>query len=566
MIIGIDLGTTNSSVSYFTEDGAKIIPNRLGKSLTPSVISIDENSNIYVGETALERSAIYYDSTAQVFKRDMGSQKVFKLGQNEFNAEELSSFILKYLKEDAEQFLGEKIEEAVISVPAYFNDEQRKATKKAGEMAGFKVERIISEPTAAAIAYGLYQKKSDVKILVFDLGGGTFDVSILELFNNILEVRAVAGDNYLGGEDFTQILVELFIKENKIDIKSLDLKTLSHILDQAEKCKRGFSDSKISFMNCIINDGRIEFQINIDDYEEACKHLLEKIRNPIKRSLSDTNLRLSQIDDVILVGGSTKLPIIRKFVNKLFGRFPNTSINPDEAVSLGAAIQAALKERNQYIKEVILTDVCPYTLGTEVVMERENNRIEAGYFCPIIDRNTVIPASRTQTLYTVYDNQSKIRINILQGESRFAKNNISLGELFVEVPLALAGEESIDVTYTYDINSILEVEVKVNSTGNKVKQIIKNKNNDMTDEMIEKRMEEISYLKIPPREQEKNKLLLFRSERMYEESVGDARKQLDYIITKFESALKTQDPIKIENAREVFKEELDYIEEEQKLR
>ena len=566
MIIGIDLGTTNSSVSYFTEDGAKIIPNRLGKSLTPSVVSIDENSNIYVGETALERSAVYYDSTAQVFKRDMGSQKVFKLGENEFNAEELSSFILKYLKEDAEHFLGEKVEEAVISVPAYFNDEQRKATKKAGEMAGFKVERIISEPTAAAIAYGLYQKKADAKILVFDLGGGTFDVSILELFNNILEVRAVAGDNYLGGEDFTQILVELFIKKNKIDIESLDSKTLSHILDQAEKCKRGFSDSKISSMNCIINDERIEFQIDIDDYEEACELLLEKIRNPIKRSLSDTNLRLSQIDDVILVGGSTKLPIVRKFVNKLFGRFPNTSINPDEAVSLGAAIQAALKERNQYIKEVILTDVCPYTLGTEVVMERENNRIEAGYFCPIIDRNTVIPASRTQTLYTVYDNQSKIRINILQGESRFAKNNISLGELFVEVPLALAGEESIDVTYTYDINSILEVEVKVNSTGNKVKQIIKNKNNDMTDEMIEKRMEEISYLKIPPREQEKNKLLLFRSERMYEESVGDARKQLDYIITKFESALKTQDPIKIENAREVFKEELDYIEEEQKLR
>lgn len=566
MIIGIDLGTTNSSVSYFTEDGAEIIPNRLGKSLTPSVVSIDENSNIYVGETALERSAVYYDSTAQVFKRDMGSQKVFKLGKNEFNAEELSSFILKYLKEDAEHFLGEKVEEAVISVPAYFNDEQRKATKKAGEMAGFKVERIISEPTAAAIAYGLYQKKADAKILVFDLGGGTFDVSILELFNNILEVRAVAGDNYLGGEDFTQILVELFIKKNKIDIESLDSKTLSHILDQAEKCKRGFSDSKISSMNCIINDERIEFQIDIDDYEEACELLLEKIRNPIKRSLSDTNLRLSQIDDVILVGGSTKLPIVRKFVNKLFGRFPNTSINPDEAVSLGAAIQAALKERNQYIKEVILTDVCPYTLGTEVVMERENNRIEAGYFCPIIDRNTVIPASRTQTLYTVYDNQSKIRINILQGESRFAKNNISLGELFVEVPLALAGEESIDVTYTYDINSILEVEVKVNSTGNKVKQIIKNKNNDMTDEMIEKRMEEISYLKIPPREQEKNKLLLFRSERMYEESVGEARKQLDYIITKFESALKTQDPIKIENAREIFKEELDYIDEDQKLR
>lgn len=566
MIVGIDLGTTNSSVAYFTEDGPKIIPNRLGKNITPSVVSIDEEDNIYVGETALERSALYFSSTAQVFKRDMGSQKVFKLNDKEFKPEELSSFILKYLKEDAEHFLAQAVEEAVISVPAYFNDEQRKATKKAGEMAGFKVERIISEPTAAAVAYGLYQKNPDAKILVFDLGGGTFDVSILELFNNILEVRAVAGDNYLGGEDFTQVLVEMFLKKNKLNINDLDLRSLSHILDQAEKCKRGFSDNKISSMNCVINQENFELQISIDDYEDACELLLEKMRAPIKRSLSDTNLKLTQINEVVLVGGATKLPIVRKFVSKLFGRFPNTTINPDEAVSLGAAIQAAMKERNEYIKEVVLTDVCPYTLGTEVVVTRQDNRIESGYFCPIIERNTVIPASRTETLYTAHDNQKQIRINVLQGESRFARNNISIGELFIDVPPNPAGKESVNVTYTYDINSILEVEVVVNSTKNKAKQIIKNKNNDMTDEMIQKRMEEISYLKIPPREQEKNKLLIFRSERMYEESVGETRRQLEYIIRKFETSLETQDPVKIDAARELFKEELDRIEEDQKLR
>ncbi|BCN30530.1 Hsp70 family protein [Anaeromicropila herbilytica] len=562
MIIGIDLGTTNSLAAYFTEEGPKIIPTRLGNNMVPSVVSIDEEEHVYIGETAKERGILYPESTAEVFKRSMGTTKTFHLGTKDYTAEDLSSLILSTLKEDAEQYLGEKVEEAVISVPAYFNDSQRKATKRAGEMAGLKVERIISEPTAAAISYGLYQKNLNTKILVFDLGGGTFDVSILELYHNILEVRAVAGDNFLGGEDFTEVLVQMFLKEYKLEENSLDHKTRSHIRTQAERCKKEFFEQRVSTMKCNVNGEIIEYKVELSNYEKSCELLLERIRKPIKRSLSDANFKLSELDEIVLVGGATKLPIIRKFVGKLFGRVPNTSINPDEAVALGAAIQGAMKERKEAIKEVILTDVCPFTLGTEVVVERESNRMETGHFYPIIERNTVIPASRTERLYTAHDKQTKIRINILQGESRFARNNLSLGELFIEVPAKPAGEEAVDVTYTYDVNALLEVEATVISTGVKKRQIIKNKDNAMSDEMVEERMRELSYLKIPPREQEANKLLLFRSERLYEESVGELRKQIEYYVQRFEDVLQKQDPVKIEAARAEFKEALDALEEE----
>ncbi|MEE1342591.1 MAG: molecular chaperone HscC [Lachnospiraceae bacterium] len=562
MIIGIDLGTTNSLVAYFTEEGPKIIPNRLGKNLTPSVVSVDENGQIFVGETARERMLLYPDTAASVFKRSMGSEKEYKLGEKSFKAEELSSFILRALKEDAESFLGEPVEEAVISVPAYFNDARRKATKRAGEMAGFKVERIISEPTAAAISYGLYQENKNTKFLVFDLGGGTFDVSILELFGNIIEVRAVAGDNFLGGEDFTQKIIELFLQAHpEIDVTSLDEKTLKHIEKQAEQCKIQLDANKSSKMQCTIQGEAVEFELDAQKYEDACEDLFDKIRGPVKRSLSDAHIKVADIDKVVLVGGATKLSMVRKFVSKLFRSIPDTRINPDEAVALGAAIQGAMKERNEAIKEVILTDVCPFTLGTEVVREREENRFEDGHFCPIIERNTVIPASRTERLYTVSDNQSKIRVNILQGESRFAKNNLSLGELLIDIPKNKAGEEAIDVTYTYDINSILEVEVKVISTGEVTKQIIKNQYTELTDEEIKERMEELSYLKIHPRDQEENKLLLLKGERVYEESLGQDRIMVEHAIHRFEMILNTHDNGKIEEARKEFAQFLEEFQE-----
>lgn len=569
MIIGIDLGTTNSLVAYYAEDGAKIIPNRLGRRLTPSVVAVDEDNQVLVGKTAREYGLLHPQRMAQVFKRSMGSGRRYNLGGREFLAEDLSSFVLRALKEDAEARLGEKVTEAVISVPAYFDDKRRKATKRAGEMAGLTVERIISEPTAAAISYGLYEKTKNTRFLVFDLGGGTFDVSILELFQNILEVRAVAGDNYLGGEDFTAVLMQEFLEKNQMDIDRLSEKELGRLRKEAEEAKLRFSDEdtvemSFSYLNCVSNaEEEKKLAISQADYEELCEPLLDKIRKPIQRSLADAHIKLSDIDVVVLVGGATKLPVVRNFIVKLFRKFPDTTINPDEAVALGAAIQAAMKERREEVKEVILTDVCSFTLGTEVSIERGNGLFESGHFCPIIERNTVIPASRTERFYTLRDNQETIRIHVLQGESRFAQNNLLLGGLDIKVPKNKAGAESVDVTYTYDINSLLEVEVKVLSTGEVRKEIIKGKENDMSKQEIEERMKDLAYLKIHPRDQEENRLLLLRGERMYEESIGNDRVLLDMWLRAFEEALNSSDAGLIEDARRKLKEQLKDFEQNQ---
>ncbi|MBQ2053912.1 MAG: molecular chaperone HscC [Eubacterium sp.] len=562
MIVGIDLGTTNSLIAYYTDEGPKIVPNRLGDRLTPSVVSIDEEENVYVGKTAQERMRLYPESSAAVFKRDMGSDKKFNLGGKEFTAEELSSFVLRSLKEDAEAFLGEEIEEAVISVPAYFNDMRRKATKRAGELAGLKVERIISEPTAAAIAYGLYNDDKPAKNLVFDLGGGTLDVSILDYFAPILEVRAVAGDNYLGGEDFTAVIEEMFYKKHPdLDKEKLSYREKALIHKAAEQCKIDLSDNGNSTMKAKVGDDEITMDISYADYDKACEGLYERIRVPVKRALTDAKLKLTDIDKIVLVGGGTRLTGVRSFVSKMFHTFPDTSINPDEAVALGAAIQAAMKERKESIKEVVLTDVCPFTLGTEVMVDFGDGYKESGHYCPIIERNTIIPASRTDRFFTTHDNQTRIDIKVLQGESRMAKNNLELGVLEIEVPSNKAGAESVDVTYTYDINSILEVEVKVISTEKKYRKIIKGQYTEMTDEEIEKRFQELAYLKIPPRDQEENRLILLRAERMYEEALGMDREILDAEVRKFELALNSQDKRIIEKERGRLKEFLDKWEE-----
>ena len=566
MIVGIDLGTTNSLIAYFTEDGPKIIPNRLGRNLTPSVVSVDTEGNVYVGETAKERMSLYPDTVASAFKRSMGTERNYVLSGRTFKPEELSSLVLKQLKEDAEAYLGEEVTEAVISVPAYFDDKRRKATKRAGELAGLKVERMISEPTAAAVAYGLYDKTKDTRFLVFDLGGGTFDVSILELYHNILEVRAVAGDNYLGGEDFTQVMVKLFLQKTKLHTKDLSEKEHVRLYKQCEKAKLAISDSDKVEVRLVrrADDGEepneenvVTFTISYREYEEACNPLLMKIREPVKKSLADAGLKLTDIDEVILIGGATRLTIVKDFLIRLFRKFPDNRLNPDETVALGAAVQAAVKGRRAEVKEVILTDVCSFTLGTEVVVEYEEGKFEDGRFCPIIERNTVIPASHTERLYTVRNNQDKVRVRVLQGESRFARNNLFLGELEIDVPKAPKGQESVDVTYTYDINSLLEVEVRVVSTGFTQKMIIKGADNQMTEEEIKARMEELAYLKVQPRDYEENRLVLLRAERMYEESLGAQRKKLDRYITAFEAALKKGDHDEIMDARKELVEKLE---------
>lgn len=564
-IIGIDLGTTNSVVAYFDESQSIIIPNRLGEHLTPSIISMDEDEQIFVGSIAKERQLTHPEYTAAVFKRSMGTKKEFKLGHKKFLPEELSSFIIRALKEDAEVFLGEEVTEAVISVPAYFNDTQRKATQRAGELAGLKVERLINEPTAAAIAYGLQEQQAHTKFLVFDLGGGTFDISILELYKNIMEVRGVAGDNYLGGEDFTEVLVNLFIDTHALEKEALSYKTLALLKKQAEIAKRAFGMDKIVTMSCKIDEEILERKIKIEEYEKACQPLLARLRRPIERALSDASIKIKEIDAIVLVGGATKLPIIRTFVSKLFGRLPSVGIDPDETVAVGAALQGAMKERKEAIKEIVLTDVCPYTLGTNISVQKANGFYESGHFCPIIERNTIIPVSRVERLYTIKENQRKISIEILQGESRMARDNIYLGELNVSVPLGMVGEQAIDVRYTYDINGLLEVEVTVVSTGLKKKMIIEKNPGYMSLESIEERIKELSYIKIHPRDKEENKLLMAKGERLYEETVGEMRLRVGKILTWFEEVLDKQNNKEIDEAAKELKDLLKEIEQEQEF-
>ncbi|MCR5608594.1 MAG: molecular chaperone HscC [Lachnospiraceae bacterium] len=559
MLIGIDLGTTNSLVAYFTGDGTEIIPNRLGERLTPSVVSISEDGTVYVGKSGKERMLTKPDETVELFKRSMGTDREYNIHGKTYKAEDIASLVLRTLKEDAQNYLKTTIEEAVISVPAYFNNTQREATKKAGELAGLKVERIVSEPTAAAISYGLHKRTSNTKYLVFDLGGGTFDVSILEMNDTIMEVRAVAGDNFLGGEDFTDVLIRMFLNKYDIHDDDWDLKTINYVKKQAEKCKLGFSDSKVSTLKLRLNDTEYEYEIDIDEYERACQLLLSRIKKPIERSLKDAKVKLSDIDEVILVGGATKLSIVKKFVSKLFSRLPNVEINPDEVVARGVAIHAAMKERNEAIREIVLTDVCPFSLGTEVVPDGINKK-DYGQFLPIIERNTVIPVSRTQTLYTATDGQERIRVRILQGESRIAKNNIFLGDICMKVPAKPAGAESVDVTYTYDVNSILEVVVKVNSTGKVKKMYIKKGTEEIEEKEIEQRFEELSFLKILPKDEEINKTVLFRAERLYEELLGEERHEMALHISAFENALETQDKQIVEEERKRITIYLDYIE------
>ena len=344
MLIGIDLGTTNSLVACFRNGRAELIPNRLGNVLTPSVVSIDEAGKLYIGEAARERALLHPLQSAAVFKRSMGTDRDFRLGDRHFRAEELSSLILKSLKEDAEAHLGELVTDAIISVPAYFNDHQRKATKRAGELAGLNVVRIINEPTAAAIAHGMAEQ-DDARYLVFDLGGGTFDVSILELYSPIMEVHAIAGDNFLGGEDFTKVLCDLFYAHAGVSPETLDVRVRAEVRKTAERCKCAFSDTPTVIMICNLGEKTHAMPLTLQQYEAACAPLLERLRKPVERSLRDAKVSLQEIDRVVLVGGATRSPVIRRFVERLFGRKPSLRIDPDVAVALGAALARDLRER-----------------------------------------------------------------------------------------------------------------------------------------------------------------------------------------------------------------------------
>jgi molecular chaperone HscC len=554
MIVGIDLGTTNSLAAVWQDGEARIIPNALGHALTPSVVGLDDNGEILVGMAARDRLLTHPELTAATFKRHMGSDREVALGKQHFRPEELSALVLRSLKADAEAHLGTEVIEAVISVPAYFNDAQRKATRIAGQLAGLKVERLINEPTAAALAYGLHARDLESKFLIFDLGGGTFDVSVLELYEGIMEVRASAGDNFLGGEDFVERMIGGFMEAVGVPAgiteAELNGSLLQELRDQAERAKRGLSKHEAAEIKLRWQGGELVWALDENDFEALCEPLLMRLTAPVECALRDARIHAPELDEVVLVGGATRMLLIRRLVARMFGRLPAVHLNPDEVVGLGAAVQAGLKVRDSALDEIVITDVCPYTLGTEVSESFGRGHIQDGFFMPIIERNTTIPASRVERVWTLHDYQPEVLVKIFQGESRRVKDNICLGEVRLWVPPKPAGEESIDVRFTYDINGLLEVEATVESTGETSRSVIEQNPGVLSPEEIEQRLKVLAELKTHPREQSENRAAIARAERLYEELLGDLRALLGEQITVFEAILARQDPREIEEARE----------------
>ncbi len=559
MIVGIDLGTTNSLIAVWEDGAARLIPNSLGEVLTPSCVSVDEDGSILVGRAARERLQTHPQHSAANFKRLMGSDKTLFLGKRAFRPEELSALVLRSLKEDAEAALGRPVEEAVITVPAYFSDAQRKATRAAGQLAGLKVERLLNEPTAAALAYGIHLREGESKFLVFDLGGGTFDVSVLDLFDGVMEVRASAGDNHLGGEDFVTVLVERFFETSKAPAALRhDAAFMQRLVAQAELAKRALSDSPRA--EIIAGDGRQDYRMELDEaaLEKACALLLARLRSPVERALRDASLPLAELDNIVLAGGATRMPIVRRMAARMFGRFPSCEINPDEVVALGAAVQAGLKMRDAALDEVVMTDVAPYSLGVSTTVRISGDHFSHGHFDPIIERNTVVPVSRVKRYFPIRDDQQIIELVVYQGEARMASDNIKLGQLEVRLPQGTA-DHGVDVRFTYDVNGLLQVEATVVATKEVHSLVIEGNPGLLSEQEIAQRFVALSELKIHPRDRIENRTLLARAERLYQHLRGMPREQLGREITGFETALESQDQRVIVPAAKSFRDVVDYF-------
>jgi molecular chaperone HscC len=572
MIIGIDLGTSNSLAGIWRDGRHELIPNALGRLLTPSAVTVLENGEISVGEAARDRLLSHPKRTAAGFKRYMGSDRAILLAGRGFRPEELSALVLKSLKADAETYLGQRIEEAVITVPAYFNDTQRKATKAAGELAGLRVERLLNEPTAAALAYGLdsfRETGAAARILVVDLGGGTFDVSILEMFDGIMEVRATAGDNFLGGEDFVDVIVDAFIEKvgKAAGIPPRQAGEPFAAADtgyvvlrrQAELAKRTLSESDHAVLDVPIDGKMVSWTIDQELFQELSQPLLKRLRNPLAQAIKDARLAPEDLTQIVMAGGATRMPIVRKMIARMFGRLPAQNINPDEVVARGAAVQAGLKMQDRMLDEVVLTDVSPFSLGIETSRARADGTRISGLFSPILERNTVIPASRISSFYTVQDGQSVINIEIYQGEARLVQDNIHLGGLKVPLPRRAAGEEGVTVRFTYDVSGLLEVEVTVVSTGETYHKVIEGNPGVLTAAQIEARRLELAKLKVHPRDQAENLAVLAQAERLFEESLGPVRVQISGWIGDFTEVLDRQDHKEIELHRRAFADRLTEI-------
>ncbi|QNK00631.1 molecular chaperone HscC [Dyella telluris] len=559
MIVGIDLGTTHSLIGTFGEHGPTLFPNALGDLLTPSVVSVDADGHIIVGRAARDRMVSHPDASIATFKRFMGTPRETRLGKHVFRPEELSALILRSLVADAEAATGEKVTEAVISVPAYFSDAQRKATRAAGELAGLRIERLINEPTAAALAYGLQEKPDGARFLVFDLGGGTFDVSVLEMFDGVVEVHASAGDNFLGGEDFLDVMESAFLGDEKLATDTLSPQERGQLRRRLEQAKRELGAQGSAGIEWRIGERAVNWQIDEERFARLSDPLVQRMRAPLERAMRDARLQPAQLEEIVLVGGASRMPLVARMVSRMFGRLPLRHINPDQAIALGACIAAGLKSRDERLEEVILTDVCPYTLGTKVSRRDEQGREQTGFFSPVIHRNSTVPVSREETFQPFRDNQVKLTLEVYQGEHPMADRNIKLGEL--DIPLAPnrpAAQNSVNLRFTYDVNGVLQVEATLLATQERHELVLEQNPGLLSPAEIRSRLQALESIKIHPRDKHENIAMLARAERLYEEYIG-ARTQLQQWIAQFRTVLDTQDEQLIREHRRQLGQALDTL-------
>ena len=549
-VIGIDLGTTYSLVAALQHGKPTVLANAIGEMLTPSAVSVGDDDTILVGPAARARATTHPTRTALSFKRDMGTDRKLQLGTRTFTPQELSALVLGALKRDAEAALGRPVDEAVVTVPAYFGDAQRQATRDAGAIAGLTVERIINEPTAAALAYGLHERHREMRAAVIDLGGGTFDVTVLEILEGVVEIQSSAGDTQLGGDDFDLALAEVLAKElavkHGVSVRE-EPRAWARIREACEQAKRRLTDgesTRVALYDLPLGDKRtvhLEMPLSRGQADAAWAPLLERMKVPILRALRDASLEARQIDEVLLVGGSTRMPCVAKLTAQLFGRLPLRTLPPDEAVALGAAVQAGLKAGDAALGDMIVTDVAPFSLGISSA-KKMGRQVVTGLFTPILERGTVIPASREEGFSTIEDGQRAITFGVYQGEHSLVRDNKKLGEYTINdlQPLP-AGEQRFRVRFTYDLNGILEVEMTSVNSGKVETLVIEGAPGRLTAQQIKEARKAMERLKFHPRDALPNATLLARAEALYVELTGAAREQLGDTLNAFRLALESQD-------------------------
>ena len=555
-------------IGVMSDDGPRLIPNALGDLLTPSVVGIDESGQVLVGRTAREYQVRHPDRCAATFKRHMGSEWTTQLGNQTLGAVELSSLVLQSLKADAEAALREPVQRAVITVPAYFNEPQRKATIRAGELAGLQVTRVLNEPTAAAIAYGVHQMADDQVLLVYDLGGGTFDVSIVERFEGTLEIRASAGEIFLGGEDFTSALIARILESQGLVFERAEQEQpllVARLRHDCELAKRQLTKQPTATVRIPARDGQVTADatpvtISREDFDKWTASILQRTDGPLRRALGDAKLTRADLDDIILVGGATRMPGVRQRIQEMFQREPKCALNPDEVVAIGATIQSGLITSHHSVEDVVVTDVSPFTLGIETSHEQGHRRRE-GYFLPIINRNTTIPVSRSEVVGTVNANQTEIRFKLYQGEHRRVEENVFLGEFMVSgIPLGPPGQE-VEIRFTYDLNGILEAEATIVKTKKSVTHVVTKFAKGLSKAEIDRAVAAMQKLKLHPREETQNRYLLRLAERVFSELPVEQRNILDQLLRGFEDALELHEPSAIELYRTMLAEFLQQFEE-----